>query len=441
MTKTALVVIYNHRFERNIALVERVYRDRFSAIFHLMPFYRGDRANVIPVFGSSHHFQGFIAQAFPRLHRDEFTHYLFIADDLFLNPAIDERNLLDLTGLQAGRCFIPKLSSFHLCDGRTWGKAELAFRWRLHAPGLEPAGSMPSYDDAIARFRRHGLEIRPARFDQVWRVPRTWREWIRRASTDPVFCARYLYARLARRTYTLDYPLVGGYSDVCVVTSDAIRDFAHHCGVLAASGLFVEHAIPTAMALSAPAITVQSELRLQGKALWTREELQQLDAFGGSVRALVDGFPKELLYLHPIKLSKWLMDLDVRSVDRIDPASIIAIGGCRNQVTDLRLEDGALCLTATGEDPYLHLPEMEVDPGRTASIVVEVTVPSNCVVEIFYESPGDERLTPEKSVSWNVGAGRHRLVRQIAHPINGRLRIDPGNVRGEYRIHRIEIHQ
>lgn len=441
MTKVALIVIYNHRYERNVELVERVYRDRFGAIFHLMPFYRGDRPNVIPVFGSSHHFQGFIAQGLARFHRDDFTHYLFVADDLFLNPSIHEHNLLEATGLPAGHCFVPKLSSFHLHEGRTWGQAERAFRWKLHAPGLEPGASIPSYDEALARFRRHGLEIRPARFDQVWRVPRRWRDWIRRACADPVFCARYLEAKIRGRTYSLDYPVVGGYSDVCIVTSEAIRDFAHCCGVLAASGLFVEHAIPTALALSAPAITVGSSLRLQGKALWTKEDLGELDAFNGSLRALVERFPEERLFLHPVKLSKWLMDLDVTSVHRLEPRDIAARAGHRNEIESLRLEGGDLCLVATGRDPYLHLPDLAVDPTKAALIVVELTVPANCIVEIFYESPGDERLTQEKSASWNVRPGRHRLVRRIDAPLNGRLRLDPGNVPGEYRIHEIAVHQ
>ena len=62
--RIALVVIYNHRFDGNISIVEDLYRERFSNIFHLVPFYDGDRPDVIPVYENSFQFQGYIAQGF-----------------------------------------------------------------------------------------------------------------------------------------------------------------------------------------------------------------------------------------------------------------------------------------------------------------------------------------------------------------------------------------
>ena len=53
MGSVALVVIYNHRYDGNISIVEDLYRERFREIFHLVPFYDGDRPNVIPVYESS----------------------------------------------------------------------------------------------------------------------------------------------------------------------------------------------------------------------------------------------------------------------------------------------------------------------------------------------------------------------------------------------------
>ena len=202
---------------------------------------------------------------------------------------------LVLTDLGTG----PSLSDLLLADDPV-PAADGVLDWaaavgRVHVAGLGRrevfAAELAAREDLPVSGIAQAITGLPARFDQVWRVPRTWREWARSARTDPRFAARALWAKLARRTYNLDYPLVGGYSDVCIVTAAAIRDFAHHCGVLAASGLFVEHAIPTALALSAQAISVGSALKLHGRALWTPEELRELDAYARAAA----GVPRPLL--------------------------------------------------------------------------------------------------------------------------------------------------
>jgi hypothetical protein len=40
-TKVALLVIYNHRYDKNITRVEALYKKRFSHIYHVVPFYDG----------------------------------------------------------------------------------------------------------------------------------------------------------------------------------------------------------------------------------------------------------------------------------------------------------------------------------------------------------------------------------------------------------------
>ena len=41
-TKVALLVIYNHRYDKNIVRVKQIYAKRFSYIYHVMPFYDGN---------------------------------------------------------------------------------------------------------------------------------------------------------------------------------------------------------------------------------------------------------------------------------------------------------------------------------------------------------------------------------------------------------------
>ena len=73
-----LVIIYNHRYDQNIKILEQIYKGRFAAIYHLVPFYDGKKQNVIPVYESSYQFQGYVAQGMKYFYNNNYTHYLFI---------------------------------------------------------------------------------------------------------------------------------------------------------------------------------------------------------------------------------------------------------------------------------------------------------------------------------------------------------------------------
>ncbi len=110
MYKVALVIIYNHQYNQNIDILERMYKNRFSNIYHLVPFYKDDKSNVIPVYCSSYCFQGYVAQGFKNYFNEDFDHYFFIGDDLILNPLINESNYREHLKLEKEACFIPRLS-------------------------------------------------------------------------------------------------------------------------------------------------------------------------------------------------------------------------------------------------------------------------------------------------------------------------------------------
>jgi len=77
--------------------------------------------------------------------------------------------------------------------------------------------------------------------------------------------------------------------------------------VFAATELHVEVAVPTSIVMSSERITTEKDLKLQGKALWVEEDYQELDKYENSLNNLLDDFPSNYLYLHPIKLSKWML--------------------------------------------------------------------------------------------------------------------------------------
>lgn len=71
-----------------------------------MPFYDGNVENVIPVYESSFRFQSYIAQAYQHLKGKGYTHYFIVADDMILNPQINETNLFELTGIGEHQSYI-----------------------------------------------------------------------------------------------------------------------------------------------------------------------------------------------------------------------------------------------------------------------------------------------------------------------------------------------
>lgn len=309
MGKVALIIIYNHQYDKNIDVLEHLYKDRFSHIYHLVPFYMGQKQNVIPVYESSHYFQGYISQGFKHYFKDDYTHYFFLADDLLLNPKINEQNYCEYLKLDSNTCFVPGFITLHNLEKR-WAVVEDAYRWTVKVPGVEAQHLLPDYKQALEKFNSFGFTIKHLRFNQIWKTPTTFKDWIvplasRRIIKHMYFILRYLFSLLTQKTYPLVYPIIGSYSDIFVVSSDTIKQFCQYCGVFAATRLFVEIALPTSLVLSATEIKTEHDLKLQGKALWTFEDYKILDKYKNSLNLLLNEFPENYLYLHPIKLSKW----------------------------------------------------------------------------------------------------------------------------------------
>lgn len=295
---TKLVVVFNHRYEDNIDILEDIYRDRFDATY-LMPFYRGNHPKVSPVHDSSHYFHAFIAQAYRGYRDSSATHYAFAGDDLFLNPLLDAENVGATLGLAEDVGYIKTYSNL----------AGAPFAWSHLVPAIERlSGStgvnhhreLPDKDEAHSRLTRH--------IEPLYRIG-----WANLRGFDGKLNLRTATARRSAAFFlrhpklrTMPYPLLWGYSDLFVVPATAMDDFVHYCSVFAAMRLFVEVAIPTALALACSHIKTESSGNLKGVEVWhAHEQAQLIDRFGSSIRRLMDEFPSDWLYVHPVKLSKW----------------------------------------------------------------------------------------------------------------------------------------
>lgn len=303
--KICLAIIYNHNFERNIPVLNRIYAERFSNVYHIMPFYRGDDPHVIGVYESSYQFSGYITQAFDVLMRENADYYVFVADDMVINPRLNENNILSETGLvklPAG--FIDSIcvlddEHFALWD---WGwKSVVNLISKSNA--CEGLSCLPSLDEARAAFERNGLD---------------WRRGVSAKLANLICTLHYkplrrpligiaLKLRRFLRSYDKCYPLATGYSDLVAVPSGSFREFCHYCGIFAAQRVFVENAIPTALAFSCSRIVTSKDVGFKSEQgvdnYAVRVKFAKLHEF--SYKSLVENFPSDYLFIHPVKLSKW----------------------------------------------------------------------------------------------------------------------------------------
>lgn len=297
----ALIVIFNHRYDKNIEIIEKLYKGRFKNIYHLVPFYDGEKQNVIPVYESSFFFQGYIAQGFKHFYNKNFAHYLFIADDMILNPKINARSYQYYLKLSEEGNFIPRLGNMPEYE-RLWPHNRNGVNYNPYPIGVEAAKEIPSATEAEERLKNFNVANSSFTYAQVYGKP-SFRN-LKKSFLDffNYLKDKYINGTSLKKTR---YPLVRSYADICVISKHSIINFCHYCGVFAATDLFVELAIPTALTLSAQTIRTEKDLDLKGRALWTQEDFTILDKYNNNLNSLLADFPKDYLYLHPVKLSKW----------------------------------------------------------------------------------------------------------------------------------------
>lgn len=287
-TKTALLVVYNHRFDKNIGRIRELYADRFSYIYHVMPFYDGDENDVIPVYESSYCFSGYIAQAYSHLRNEGFTHFFIVADDMIINPSINENSIWEQMGIDYGDSYIDEIVCFQNGGKRWWRRIIDALDYTPDQLGVELKSILPTKEEAQHRFDFHKLPCTPIPRKELLRNPR---------KKDII--------KMLTRSRELKYPLVRAYSDILLITADVMPKFANYCGAFAATRLFVEMAIPTALIFSADNIKLGNDAKLKPGAMWIEPDFKILERYGNSLGKLLREFPEGKLYLHPIKLSKW----------------------------------------------------------------------------------------------------------------------------------------
>jgi len=311
MKEICLVVIYNHNFERNIEVIKRIYAGRFSHVYQVMPFYRGNDPTVIGVYECSYQFNGYIAQAAPRFKNDKYSHYVFVADDMVLNPAVNETNIVEWLQIAGQKSFHPEftLLTQPWCIGWTWGPPSV-LNIQSRSNACEWWNFLPEIAEARRRFEQKGLDWRSVVSEgALSQMTPHFKLDVKNPYLIQSGCDKEATATLAAMKPSGEplYPMARGFSDFFSVPAAAFDDFCYYCGVFAAMRMFVEVAIPTSLVLATSSIVCLKQVGMRaekGVANYrVRAEIESRYAL--NFKRLVDEYPDNYLFIHPIKLSKW----------------------------------------------------------------------------------------------------------------------------------------
>lgn len=347
MNKVCLIIIYNHNYEANIDRIEKLYKGKFDNIFHLIPFYTGNKENVIKVYGSAYQFNEYFIQGANKYINDEFSHYVFVADDIIMHPELNQQNVVEKLNLDGSSGFIyncrPMAYETIFCWDWSYSSIRHMF---FNKSGCEYQKFIPSLEEAQKLFENQGLPAKNMtqkglekiqkyfakdlydyyRYDFSFLykkgigsfLARLFFAILRKFALPPfrktkktsmsfrklVKTSSYKYISEKLRKEDKEdyvYPLACGYADFFVIPHSKINEFLHLSSVFSSTRVFVEVSVATAMVLCLDKIVTSKQIGIMPH--FVSEEFAQKHEY--SIKNLEENWDKNTLFCHPIKLSKW----------------------------------------------------------------------------------------------------------------------------------------
>lgn len=309
MSEVCLCIIFNHKFNKNIPLLEKIYGSRFDDLYYIVPFNMDliegiDSSRVISVFETSYCFQGYITQAYKVIKSSKYSHYIFIGDDQILNPNLNQNNIIESLGLEDADSYIKEIIPYgEMYKGSLKDQSNKLFNilsaFRINV-GVSYKSEIPSYDEACRRCKNHGLSVSqkmPIKF------------FMQKGYLSPKHLPLTLVALGINKGRRLPYPLFKAYSDMIVINRESMDEFCRLSGVFAAMGIFVETAIPLAMVLACKSIKLEKNLnKWHGVENWDDAIPAFEEKYHNNLEYLFKNFEEDVIYFHPVKLSKWRID-------------------------------------------------------------------------------------------------------------------------------------
>lgn len=308
MSRVKLISVFNHRYDKNIDTLKRLYKSKFSDIKFLVPFYDGEDDCVIPVKRNvSYNFQGFFWEGLEKYFDEDTEYYLFLADDAILNPNLNEHNIVEALMPKGEAAYVTGVYKLNKPYGIEWAHAAYS---NLSTAYLAKnfAGFIPSYEDMLKKMQAYFGSF-DEYIDQYFIENRSAVEnWVK-ARRENVF------NMTKRADNKMRYPVAMGWSDIVMVHKNILFEFARICGLFAAMHMFCEVAVPTALVYTCGPnnISTLPQLNkingLNQKVLWDKDRERILLDNNKSLAALLNSFPEKDLLIHPVKLSQWKIDI------------------------------------------------------------------------------------------------------------------------------------
>ena len=296
MANICLSFVFNHQFEKNIPKLKKLYDDRFSTIRYLSPFSKSTEPDIIPIFETSIHFQGYFAQAFAHLPKD-CKYYVFCGDDLILNPSLNERNLIDSLNCNDSS-YIKYLNPIWE-HSFAWHKFEECNCFTEDEYTIPYESLLPSRNELLKIYESHGIKYRNLGFHNFKGVKE------KKISTNRIKSGVSYFLRNRNKRF-INYPLVEGYSDLIVIPQNYLESFCHYCGIFAAMNLWVDAAVATALLLSGSKIKTEKDSNYSGTEYWKSNAVgERLKQTNNELNRISGIFKGDELYIHPIKLSSF----------------------------------------------------------------------------------------------------------------------------------------
>ncbi len=110
-----------------------------------------------------------------------------------------------------------------------------------------------------------------------------------------------------------------------------------------------------------------------------------------------------------------------------------------NQIKGFDITYTGLEFVSEGSDPYIFI-HKTILPKRMKVIRIEITVPGNTTIQVFYKTRILQNFNESNSVQKPLKEGRNIVTVFLSfHGVSGSLRIDPGTSSGKYVIHNMMI--
>ena len=306
MSNVCLIIIFNHKYISNISILEKIYGKRFSNLYYIVPFNSEklsciNNSRIIPVYETSYCFQGYIAQAQDQFKNPKFSHYIFIGGDQILNPRLNENNILEELTIKDNDSYIKEIIPYdEVSNGSLKDQSNKLYNilgaFRINV-GVSYKNEIPSYDEACKKCIEHGIRI-------AKKLPLKF--FMNKGYLAPKYLPLTLVTIGINKGFKIPYPLFKAYSDMIIIDKNSINKFCHLSGVFAAMNIFVETAIPLAMVLTCSSIRTEKDMKnYHGVENWGEEITNFENKYKKDLSYLFDHFDKDVVYYHPIKLSKW----------------------------------------------------------------------------------------------------------------------------------------